>query len=200
MIGIAAYTALSTVLGVGLSQWVARRGKRETMYHRANARAKEIDRPLVVIGDPDGGVTWGGYGYGDVCFDVTGCPDAPIGKKLTLGIDPIPISDNSAVVFVCYVLELVPNVHDALAEIYRVAGDRENVFILSLQAHEQASALYPGVRWHVDMRGEKIERLSRASTLLSSIIHQTASSMLDTIEYSKVALRSLPQPKPYRRF
>lgn len=86
-----------------------RREKRSYWYDVAKKKAEQLDRYLVVIGDPDGGVTHGDYGYGDLCIDLTGCPKAPNGISIDLSKGKIPYPDNSCIVFCSYVLELVDN-------------------------------------------------------------------------------------------
>lgn len=126
-------------------EWRRRVRARKAMFARAEQRAKETGRQLVVIGDPDGGVTHGDYGYGDVCIDlVTGCEDGPIATvKLKTDISkPIPLDSDRYVVFMPYVLELVPEIEKAWAEVLRITGGPENVFMLALHPNELATYSY----------------------------------------------------------
>lgn len=135
--------AAGALLICNLHQWTARREKRTYWYNEAKKRAEETGKALVVIGDPDGGVTHGDYGYGDLCIDLTGCPNAPKGLSIDLSKDKIPYPDNSCVVFCCYVLELVPNPELAYKEFQRVAG--KDIFVLCLTPEELSFYSYPGV-------------------------------------------------------
>lgn len=153
MLPLAAITTLGSLAVKGLSEWSARRPMRRAYYDAAYARSRAIGKPLLVIGDPDGGVTHQDYGYGDVCADMTGCPladkNGSRGIKVDLG-EGLPLPSDSHVVFCCYVLELVPNLEKAYQEIMRVAGGRtENVYILSLHPDEVAAYTYPGTRWAI---------------------------------------------------
>ncbi len=132
-------------------EWTRRIRERRAMYAIASERAKSLGRELVVIGDPDGGVTHQGYGYGDVCVDLTGCKSAPPGvKRLQHDVSKtFPLESDQYVVFVCYVLELVPDIEAAWAEINRIAGSPENVFMLALSPQEMATRTYPGILWHI---------------------------------------------------
>jgi hypothetical protein len=129
-------------------EWRRRVRERKAMFARASRRAKELGRKLVVIGDPDGGVTHGGYGYGDVCIDLaTGCAKAP-SSTLSLKADisePLPLESDQYVVFISYVLELVLEIDKAWAEINRIAGSEENIFMLALHPSESATYSYPGI-------------------------------------------------------
>lgn len=94
------------------------------------------------------------YGYGAECVDLTGCPGAERagarGHRVDLSSGAIPLPSNSHVVFVCYVLECVPNIDHGYREVMRVAGSRENLFVLALRPDELATYVYPGVRWLID--------------------------------------------------
>jgi hypothetical protein len=165
----AAKVALATVggvLGGGLVEWRVRRPKRRVVYEQALAHARALGKPLLVVGDPKGGMTHNDYGYGDFCIDITGCPGAPAGvktAKVDLNVDSIPAGGNSHVVFVCYVIECVENIERAYAEILRVAGSRENIFLLALDPKESAAWLYPGCRWLVSQDNGEVtwERIPR---------------------------------------
>jgi len=137
-----------------LREWQQRRPTRRAWFDRASARAREVGRPLCVVGDPGGGMTHFDYGYGDECVDLTGCPGAAAagarGHRVNLSTGKISLPSDSHVVFVCYVLECVPDIEHAYRELMRVAGSRENLFVLSLRPSELATYVYPGVRWLID--------------------------------------------------
>lgn len=142
-----ALAATGAIVGADLArEWRDRRPRRAAWYTAAQARARATRKPLLVVGDPDGGMTKGDYGYGDVCLDLTGCPRAP--RSIRGSIDaPIPLPTGSHVVFVCYVLELAPDIRAAVRELRRVAGP--DLFVLALHPSEWAAYKYPGTRWLV---------------------------------------------------
>ena len=129
----------------------ARHDRRTRLFYEAGKRAQALGRPLVVIGDPDAGLhtrLLRAYGCGDVCVDLNGCPLCPVVRAADITKGPIPgIAANSGVVFVSCVLEYVRDLPAALAEIQRIAGDIENVFIVTVQPWTFTARLYPGARW-----------------------------------------------------
>lgn len=146
---VAGLIAILTIpAAIRYSEWRRRVDERVQSYKRAEARARSLGRKLVVIGDPKGGVTHDDYGYGNVCIDLTGCKDAPSTVTAIQAdiADGLPIETDSTVVFIPYVLELVPDIDQAWAEILRIAGSQENVFMLALQpGRDMAAYTYPGV-------------------------------------------------------
>lgn len=124
--------------------WARRRALRTQVFAEARSRASALGRPLVVVGDPDGGVT-AGYSCGDVTVDIratSACPNylrADITKS-------IPIADNSAVVFVACVLEYVADADAALCELLRVSGSPDNLFIVRVEPWTLTAYLYPGAQ------------------------------------------------------
>lgn len=161
-----AFAAVAGVCSGGYLEWRLRRPKRRAVYEQALAHARSLGRPLLVIGDPDGGMTHGDYGYGDFCIDLTGCPKSPPDQKtakVDLNVDSIPAGDDSHVVFVCYVIECVENIQRAYKEILRVAGSRENLFLLALEPQEASAWIYPGCRWLVTQENGEVtwERIPR---------------------------------------
>ena len=129
----------------------ARHDRRTRLFYDAARRAQELGRPLVVIGDPDAGMHTRlirAYGCGDVCVDLHGCPMCPVVRAADITRGPIPgLADDSAVVFVSCVLEYVRDLQAALAEIRRIAGDLDNLYIVTVQPWTLTAALYPGARW-----------------------------------------------------
>ncbi|MBL8970239.1 MAG: hypothetical protein JNK56_06655 [Myxococcales bacterium] len=130
-----------------LARWQARR---ET-YDRAARRAATLHRPLVVVGDPDGGAhtrLYRAYGCGDLCVDLNGCPLCKVVQVADITAGPLPgIADDSAVVFVSCVLEYVGDAAAAVHELRRIAGSPDNLFDVSVQPWTLTAALYPGARW-----------------------------------------------------
>lgn len=136
------------ILGIAsaweLGWWAHRRNVRSVTYKQAYLMAAKLNRPLVVVGAPDGGVT-AGYGCGDIVVDLKEtvlCPrsiQADVTKKL-------PMKDNSAVVFVSCVLEYVDNLDAAMCELLRVAGSKDRLFIVRVEPWTATAYLYPGAK------------------------------------------------------
>ncbi len=121
--------------------WARRRARRASQYQAALNRARQLQRPLVVIGAPDGGVT-AGYGCGDVTVDLerSACPgavQADVTKEL-------PFDCNTVVCFVSCVLEYVHDADAALREILRVSGG--HAFFVGVEPWTATSIFYPGAR------------------------------------------------------
>jgi SAM-dependent methyltransferase len=130
---------------------VVRLRERTAAFDAASERATALGRRLVVIGDPDAGASTRiirAAGCGDVCVDMNGCPRCPVTIVADITAGPIPgIADDSAVVFVSCVLEYVHDLNAALAEIARIAGSAENLFVVNVQPWTLTARLYPGARW-----------------------------------------------------
>ncbi len=125
--------------------------ERTAAFMAAMERAVTLNRRLVVIGDPDAGFHTRlarAYGCGDICVDLNGCPKCPMTVVADITKGPIPeLAPDSAVVFVSCVLEYVPDLDAALAEIARIAGGADNVFIVNVQPWTLTARLYPNARW-----------------------------------------------------
>jgi hypothetical protein len=143
--------ALGYAAAVESAAALVRFRERTSAFRLAVDRAAALGRPLVVIGDPDGGMhtrLLRAYGCGDVCVDLSGCPKCPVTVVADITKGPIPgIADDSSVVFVSCVLEYVTDLQAALAEIARMAGRPENVFIVTVQPWTLTARLYPGATW-----------------------------------------------------
>ena len=143
--------ALGYAAAVESAAALVRFRERTSAFRLAVDRAAALGRPLVVIGDPDGGMhtrLLRAYGCGDVCVDLSGCPKCPVTVVADITKGPIDgIADDSAVVFVSCVLEYVADLQGALREIARIAGTPDNVFIVTVQPWTLTARLYPGARW-----------------------------------------------------
>lgn len=121
---------------------------RKRMFEQAQEQAKKLNKPLMVIGDPNNGdgskIHGASYSCGDICVDLTGCPECPNGLKAKLPDGLENIEDNSHVVFVSYVLEYVDDYKKAIDEIKRIGGD--NVYALTLSPYQLTSYLYKGAK------------------------------------------------------
>ena len=173
--------ALGYAAAVESAAALVRFRERTSAFRLAVDRAAALGRPLVVIGDPDGGMhtrLLRAYGCGDVCVDLNGCPKCPVTVVADITKGPIPgIADDSSVVFVSCVLEYVKELDAALREIARIAGSSDNVFIVTVQPWTLTARLYPGARWRgtvqpngsgqgVDMKPVSLEEKLAATGLL----------------------------------
>lgn len=152
--------------------------ERTAAFMAAIERAVAQGRRLVVIGDPDAGFHTRlarAYGCGDICVDLNGCPKCPMTIVADITKGPIPeLAPDSSVVFVSCVLEYVPDLDAALAEIARIAGSADNVFIVNVQPWTITARLYPHARWRgtasagakVDMKRVGLDEKLAATGLL----------------------------------
>lgn len=123
--------------------WLRRQFHRASTFELAQRKARELGRPLCVIGAPDAGPT-AGYPCGDITIDIapSSCPGylrADITQRTRLPSD-------SCVVFVSCVLEYVNDVEAAKREILRIAGDRSRVFMTCVEPWTLTAYLYPGAK------------------------------------------------------
>ena len=125
-----------------LAWWKRRKAERARVYDKALARARALHRPLVVIGAPDGGVT-AGYGCGDLTIDLEGSAACPNVWAADI-TQPLPLANDSVVVFVSCVLEYVGDVEAAYRELMRVSGGE--LFIVRVEPWTLTAYLYPGAR------------------------------------------------------
>lgn len=145
--------------------------QRGEVFLAAQRRAVELQRPLVVVGNPDAGIATHlrrAYGCGDICVDLAGCDSCPNSLQIdiTKGIPGLP--DNSAVVFVSCVLEYTDDPLAALNELRRVAGDASNLFVVTVDPNTMTSYLYPGAKHQFrDGRWVKIDRVERYAVAAS---------------------------------
>lgn len=125
--------------------YVLRGETRKQLFARAQKRAQDLGRPLVVVGAASGGITPGGYTCGDLpCVDLGGCRGCDaIPTDVTLP-GAIRAPDDSVVVFSSCVMELVPDIDAAWAEHLRAAGSPDNVFVAHIEPWAHTSWMYPG--------------------------------------------------------
>jgi hypothetical protein len=121
-----------------------------------------------VVGDPDAGAhtrLLRAYECGDLCVDLRGCPRCPVVKVADITKGPIEgIADDSAVVYVFCVLEYVEDPRAALRELARIAGTRENLFLVLVEPWTFTAVLYPGARW-TGIANERIVALQPVTTV-----------------------------------
>lgn len=121
--------------------WLRRRTLRTSRFADAEACARTLGRPLVVVGAPDAGPT-GGYGCGDVTIDLarSACP----GYRRADVTERLPFENDSVVVLVSCVLEYVEDLDAALAELRRVSGGW--LYVVRVEPWTLTAHLYPGAR------------------------------------------------------
>lgn len=126
--------------------------ERQVTFRRAQDKANQLGRPLVVVGDPDsGGHTRlkRAYPCGDLCVDLNGCPNCSNQVAVDLTKGQIPVDDNSAVVFVSCVLEYVDDLPAAWRELKRASGSLDNLFVVTVSSYTLAGWLFPGAKWQL---------------------------------------------------
>lgn len=130
--------------------FVARRRNRRALFERARARARELNVPLLVVGDPDAGyiTKYFGrdYGCGDVCTDLTGCPACPVRMHGPLEQVLPQLPAQSHVVYVSCTLEYVNDLPHCIRELERVSVSR-GLFVVRVEPHSSTFWFYPGAKW-----------------------------------------------------
>jgi hypothetical protein len=125
-----------------------RRTQRKNLFLRAQARAKELGRPLIVVGSPTAGVInrWIGTDYecGDLCIDLQGCATCKVqvGRAVEEVLPKMP--NASAVIFVSCVLEYVDDVRPVMRELRRVSGNE--LFVAHVEHWGLTAWMYPGAK------------------------------------------------------
>jgi len=129
---------------------VERRRTRRRLFALSKARAEKLGRPLLVIGDPEGGFVnraLKDYDCGDECLDLTGCPSCPVVQHKGRAEDILPtLPANSRVIFVSCVLSYVDDIEAVKRELFRVAGSPENLFVAHVEPTSLTAWIYPGSR------------------------------------------------------
>jgi hypothetical protein len=149
---------------------IRRKYRRRKQYKLAQERAHQLQKPLLVIGDPGNGlasrVTGADYGYGDVCLDLTGCPGSPTRQHNLKGRAEeqlLLLDTNSHIVFESCTLEYVDDPLQVTREMFRVAGgDPNNIFGVRVDEWSLEAYFYPGA-WIGDQESRRIVRQSPTS-------------------------------------
>lgn len=148
-----ARTALALVAAREWRRADSRWHRRDRMYGEASDRARETGRRLVVVGAPHAGLHTRivpAYGCGDLCVDIQGCNECPASVQVDLDRQQVPgVADNSAVVFCSCVLEYVQDPVASWRELMRMAGSRENLYLVTVDPVSLTALFYPGARWVV---------------------------------------------------
>lgn len=136
---------------------LARHQRRSTLYARAVKRARATGKQLVVVGDPDAGAhtrLFRAYDCGDLCVDLNSCPACTNAVAVDLTKQQVPVAAGSAVVYVACVLEYTTDPAQAWAEISRMAGTPDDVFMATVQPWTLTAALYPGANYTLTESGQ----------------------------------------------
>ena len=112
-------------------------------------QSKLSGKPLVVIGDPYYGYGtrfygkfMDGYDCGDETVDLTGAPNCKKKYKMDILDYLKKQKNNSKILFISCVLEYIDNIDDVIQQIYRVAGNTNNIFIVSVSKYTLSAYLY----------------------------------------------------------
>ncbi len=128
---------------------IIRQKQRQNIYHQALSRSNQINKPLLVFGDPYYGfgsrfynLFMEGYNCGDITVDLTGAPNCPSGIKSDMLNYLKTQPSNSKVIFISCVLEYIDNIEEVIKEIYRVADSSNNIFIVTVNQYTLSAYLY----------------------------------------------------------
>ena len=128
---------------------LSRHYNRLNIYKMALKQSNETNKPLIVYGDPYNGVgskfwnkIFGSYGCGDMAVDLTGCPKCDNGVKSDILDHLKTVESDSAIIFISCVLEYVDNIEEVIDEIYRVAGSKENIYIVCVSRYSLTGYSY----------------------------------------------------------
>ncbi len=124
---------------------IIRKLKRRELFKRAQQRAKQTGKKLLVIGDPYNGlaskITGCDYGCGDVCLDLTGCPNCPVSLKGKLEDHISTINLDTHVVFISCVLEYVDDIDYIMS--YLNEMDQDDLFVVNVEWYSLMAYFYP---------------------------------------------------------
>ncbi len=123
--------------------------QRRRLFLAADARARKLGRPLLVVLPRKEG--WFNrsmrlYEYGARYPDIFSRRNSPVifADSLARGV---AVQSDSAVVYVACVLEYVTDLRRSMDEIMRIAGEPENIYIVTVQPWTLTAALHPAARW-----------------------------------------------------
>ncbi len=123
--------------------------QRRRLFLAADARARQLRRPLLVVLPRKEG--WFNrsmrlYEYGARYPDIFSRRNSPVifADSLARGV---AVQSDSAVVYVACVLEYVADLRSSMDEIMRIAGEPENIYIVTVQPWTFTAALHPAARW-----------------------------------------------------
>ena len=124
---------------------IHRKIKRRVTFKKAQKRAKQTNKKLLVIGDPHNGIasksTGCDYGCGDLCLDLTGCPNCPKSIKGRLEDVIEDINLNEYVVYISCVLEYVDDLE--LINRHLDKMDQNDLFVVNVEWYSLMAYFYP---------------------------------------------------------
>ena len=107
---------------------IIRQYNRYTIYNKAYNLSRKLNKPLLVIGDPNNGFMGKylklSYPCGDLCLDIVGCKKCKnyIQGDALLELKKMP--NNSYIIFESCVLESIEDNKSVIDEINRVSGNK----------------------------------------------------------------------------
>jgi hypothetical protein len=87
------------------------------------------------------------FEYGARYPDIFSTRNAPVIVADTLARGATAHGDDSAVLYVACVLEYVTDLRRSMDEILRIAGEPENIYLVTVQPWTLTAALHPAARW-----------------------------------------------------
>ncbi len=124
---------------------VLRKVKRRSTFKKAQARAKETGKKLLVIGDPYNGIasktTGIDYSCGDVCVDLTGCPMCPESVKGRLEDTIGTINLDDYIIYISCVLEYTDDLPKIMSYLNKV--NPKDLFIVNVEWYSFMAWFYP---------------------------------------------------------
>ena len=133
-----------------------RKYRRRKIFRLAKIKSLQTGKKLMVVGDPKNGIasriTGSDYDYGDICIDLTGCPDNDsndINGAIKIKGDICSVikrfGDNSHVIFISCTLEYAGETDakfkQLMNDLYRVSGN--DLFIVNVEVYSLMAYLYP---------------------------------------------------------
>lgn len=86
------------------------------------------------------------YECGDVCLDLTGCPQCPNQIKDDLLESLKKMERDSLVIYISCTLEYMLDLKSTIKELERVSGSPENLFIVNVEPYSPLHFLFDGSR------------------------------------------------------
>lgn len=146
------YSLLFIILLILINEFyhtIRRQYDRLTIFNLAKQKAKQLNKPLIVVGDPYNGKAsrfyskfYKTYDCGDETVDLTGAPRCPNGIKNDIYSYLKSKPSNYGVFFVSCVLEYIDNIDETIKELYRVSGSKDNLFIVCVNDKSLAAYIY----------------------------------------------------------
>ncbi len=124
---------------------IIRKIKRRIVFSKAKKRTAETGKKLLIIGDPYNGVasksTGIDYDCGDLCLDITGCPNCPESVKGRLEDTIAKINLNEYVIYISCVLEYTNDLDYIQSFLNKV--DPKNLFVVNVEWYSLMAYFYP---------------------------------------------------------